>query len=878
MKAHGHILLVLLLVFSSHGFTQVKNSETEISVHFSNTKLENVLKELSEKTGQKFSYSTNTIPANFEINYTAKKESFENILNEICKQAGVSYENVGGYLVLKKADEIIQETEILKAKKFTISGYIVDSKNQEALIGAAVYNEETNQGTTTNNYGFFSFTLPEGNYSIKTSYMGYDVASKQVELYNNFRWNIKLEPTASMMQEVVVSSFNREKLISNQLAAQTNIKPFAVKQQTAALGETDMLKSLDNLPGISFQSDGSSYFYVRGGNRDQNLILLDEAPIYNPSHMLGLFTPIIPDAIKNTTIYKADFPIQYGGRLSSLIDIRTRDGNMEKFSGSSSIGLVSARISVEGPIKKEASSFFTSFRRSYFGVLVKAGYPKVKDFYFNDFTSKFNLRLGKKDRLFLTLYNGKDILLTEETVNNKSGLEWGNTSFTTRWNHIFGSKLFLNTTFYASKYDYFLHTDYSKNINWNSHISSAHVKSEFTWYLNPNHKIYYGLKLGRYYFNPGNYNDPKLPSGLTVSPINSGESILYVGNEYQFSENLQLNAGLRFTSWRNFGEGFVVNYTDYQPIDTNNYKKDEKYYSNLSVEPRISISYKLTDFSSLKASYNRTLQHINLINNSISPFNSLEVWLPSGPNIKPQKADIINLGFIKSWPAHDIDFNVDVYYKKLYNQIGYKYHAKTMLNPFLDGELRQGDGKAYGFEVYARKTQGRITGQVGYSFTRSLIQIDDLNDGREFKARQDRPVDFSLGLSFLAKPRWLLTANFSYSSGARISSPTSFYFYRGVQVPVYTEQNNDRMPDYKRFDIGTDFKLNKKEGNFEHHLVISFYNFFNTHNPGFLYFNKVAAANGDLKVPADKLNYQELSPSTRYVYTMVPSITYNMKF
>lgn len=851
-----------------------------IDVNYQKVPLKIVLDDITQKSGLQFSYNPKVIPLDSLITYQATQTKINALIDAIFHQAGIQYEFIENHIVLKPAKvlDVPKEKEPEKPQTFTISGYVTDIKNQEALIGANVYIEETGVGTTTNNYGYFSLTLPQGEYKLHTSYLGYGMNSDAIQLYKNFRWNINLEPVASVVDEIVVSSSEREALLLNSLAAQINIKPFEVKKQTAALGETDLLKSFDNLPGISFQSDGSSYFYVRGGNRDQNLILLDEAPIYNPSHMLGLFTPIIPDVVKTTSIYKADFPIQFGGRLSSIIDIRTRDGNMEKFSGSTSLGVVAGHLSFEGPIKKQKSSYFVSFRRSYLGALLKAAQPNINTFYFSDFTTKFNFRLGKKDRLFITLYSGNDKFINEESKSIANGLEWGNSSLTLRWNHLFGERLFANTTFYTSKYNYYLHTDYERNLFWNSHISSTHLQSEFSYFKNPQNQLNYGIKLGTYYFNPGNYNAPGISIEHTVSPNNSLEFIIYAGHEWNITHKLQLNTGFRLTRWSNSGEAFIVEYQQYEPVDYKTYKKGERYYLSNSWEPRISVGYKTGDYSSIKASYNRTLQHINLINNSISPFNTLEVWLPSGPNIKPQQADIYNLGFVNSWPDKTIELTLDVFYKKLYNQIGYSYHASTLLNPLLEGELRQGNGKAYGFEVLIKKTQGRFTGQLGYSFTRSLLLINGLNGNREYKARQDKPIDFSLGLGYSIKPRWLLTSNFLYSSGMMITTPTAFYYYRGSQVPVYTAQNNDRLPNYKRLDLGMDFKLNKSQGSFEHHLLVSVYNFFNYQNPAFLYFTKTTDADGQLVIPTDKQNYQELTPTYRYIYSVIPSLTYTLKF
>jgi hypothetical protein len=851
--------------------------DQSLSVNYFNQPLDEVIKNLSELSGIRFSYSASSIPADTKITYLAEDKPLNQILNDILLDLGVEYEVIGNYIVLTNLELIIVEESPKKPQKYTISGFIVDTHNSEALIGAAVYNPETGLGTLSNNYGYFSITLPEGNYTMETSFLGYASTSKSFELNSHQKWNISLEEVRSMVEEVVISSVNREELIFTSLAAQTNVQPFDIKYESAAMGETDMLKSLDNLPGISFQSDGSSYFFVRGGGRDQNLILLDEAPLFNPSHMLGLFTPIIPDAVKTAKVYKADFPIEYGGRLASVIDVRTRDGNKERFSGTASMGLVSTRFSVEGPILKNKSSFFIAYRRSYFGWVFKAIQPDIRDFYFTDYTTKFNIQLTKKDRLFVSFYRGQDKFLINNPADSlMNGLEWTNTAFTMRWNHVFGERLFSNTTMYSSMYNYYLHTDYDNGYNWNSRINGSHLKSEFTYYINPQNQIKFGLKLGGYFFNPGNYNYPDVDPNQTVSEVNSSEVILYAGNEHQIGEKLLINYGLRFTVWSDIGESFVVQYENYDPVDLIQYSKGENYFTTAMLEPRVSLSYKTAKYASLKASYNRSVQNIHLINNSISPFNTLEVWLPTGPNIKPQFSDIYNFGYVQSWPEKKIDFNADLFFKKLYNQIGYTYHAQTLLNPLIEGELRQGHGKAYGFEVSLQKTYGRLTGQLGYSFTRSLLKINGLNNNQPYKARQDKPVDVSLSLAYYLKPRWLMSANLMYSSGLMTTVPTGFYYYRGSQVPLYTEQNNDRMPAYIRFDLGFDWRLNKQDdGPIKHHLILAFYNFFNDKNSAFLYFTKTQNSNGDFVIPTDKLNYPEQIPTHRYIYSIIPSLTYN---
>ena len=851
----------------------------KISVHYIGQPVDSILKDLSDKTGIKFSYSPDVVRMDQHITYKADKKPLGQILNEMLLQAGIQFTVVNDYIVLKSANTGISSANGMRPERYTISGVIRDSASQEILIGAVVYSGETGLGAITNSYGFFSLTLPGGTYTLQASYLGYGTQKRKVELIHDMMWNIHLGQSPFTLKEIIINPVNREKIVFRSLAAQTSIDPAAVMRQSAALGESDMIKSLDNLPGISFQSDGSSFFSVRGGGRDQNLILLDDAPIYNPSHLLGLFTPIIPEAIRHAEIYRADFPVQFGGRLSSVIDIRANDGNMRKFSGRASIGPVSTRFSIEGPIRKEASSFFTAFRVSTFGLLVKAANPSVESFYFADFTSKFNLKLGKRDRLYLTLFAGKDAFINKP-ADIRNGLEWINTSATLRWSHIYGSRLFSNTTLFASKYDYSLYTDYDKKLFWNSSIAGTSLKSEFTWYISPKNNLRFGFNLGGYFFNPGNYSSTDMAlDTMRVSQVNSGEFIFYAGDELELFNKLLFTYGFRFSNWSNYGESFSIVYDEnYDPVSYATYAKGVRYYSRSYLEPRLSLSFKAGKYTAIKASYNRTTQYINQINNSISPFNSLEVWLPSGPNIKPQYADIFDLGFMTSWPKYLVDLNADIYYKKMQNQLGYSYHAEMLLNPYLEGELRQGEGYAWGFEIMLKKTQGRFTGQIGYAYTRSFLHISTLNANRWYPSHQDKPVDFSFTLDYRLRPRWTLNLVLVYTSGMTISSPTGFYYYRGSQVPVYSEQNNDRLPDYKRVDMGSIWRLNKTDKTFEHYLTLTLYNFFNTRNYAFLYFSKIEEPDGKFYIPADKLNMQVQKPTYRYIYSIIPSITYSLKF
>jgi hypothetical protein len=874
------IVLVLTVLFGHNlVLAQDPDLQQKITVDYNEVSLETILQDLTNRSHIRFSYSIELIPAKEKITCNAKNKPLIVVLGEIFNEAGIKYELIDGYLVLTAIPEKKADANESRPSRFTISGTVSDSATHEMMIGAAVFDRSTGLGVITNNYGFYSLTLPAGSYNLQISYVGYTISSRPLELTSDMNRNIQLQQVPVQMKAIIINSEDPSSKTLSLLAAQTNINPMAIQRQSAALGETDVLKSLDNLPGISYQSDGSSYFSVRGGGHDQNLILLDEAPLYNPSHMLGLFTPIIPEAIKHVEIYRADFPVQYGGRLSSVIDIRAKDGNMKRFSGSASLGPVSTRFSVEGPLKKDASSYFVSFRVSTLGLFVKAANPTVERFRFSDFTSKFNVKIGKRDRLYLTLFSGKDAFINKPG-NVSNGLAWQNTAATLRWSHVYGNKLFSNTTLYGSKYNYSLYTNYEKNLAWNSDIRSTNLKTEFSWYITPKNNVKFGVNLGGYFFNPGNYNSPVAAlDTLGVSRVNSSELVAYAGEELKIWSWIQLNYGFRISNWSNYGESFSIVYNDqYLPVSYQQYAKGMRYYSRTYWEPRVSVSFRTGQHASVKASYNRNTQNINQINNSISPFNSLDVWLPSGPNILPQHADIYDLGFLAYMPGHALELTFDAYYKRMYNQIGYQYHAEMFLNPYLEGELRQGDGYAKGFEIMLQKTSGRLTGQISYGYVHSTLQIPGLNRGKEYLSHQDKPIDFSFTVDFRLKRRWTVNLNMIYTSGMPLSTPTGFYYYRGNQVPLYLKQNNDRLPDYKRLDLGTQWRLNKVHRTFEHYLSFTFYNFFSYRNYAFLNFNKMEGPDGKYYVPADKTNMPEQVVTYRYIYSLVPSFTYSLKF
>jgi hypothetical protein len=879
MNFKAFIIFIFLHLSFIGSFSQLLPFDQKITFNYKDVPLKDVLNSITIITGVRFSYSPKKIPESALITANFANTPLNKVLDEIFSSLPVKYELIDNYIVLKKGMGNVVDAEKEINHFFTFCGYIKDAKTGEYLPGAAIYIKEKEMSVIANNYGFFSVTVTPAKYTISVSYIGYENTTQVIDLLSNTKFDFKLNDLPKRLEEVIISNIKKEELNFRMFASQSEILPSFVKKQPSLLGESDVIKALEFQPGISFYGDGSTYFNVRGGNYDQNLILLDEATIYNPSHLLGLFSPIIPEAVQNVDIYKADYPVYYGGRLSSIIDIRTKDGNKNNFSGSGSMGIISLKTSFEGPIKKDASSFFVAFRRSYFDLFLKSAIPNLVALHFYDFTTKVNFRLGSNDRLFFTFYKGNDVFRNKTGDTDTSGVNWGNTSATLRWNHTFGSRFFTNTTFYISKYEYYLYNSLENNTYWNSSITNTSLKHDLSFYATPKITWRCGMKIDFFDFNPGNYYTPQTADKYQVSPVKSTQISFYAGAEHEITERIKLNYGLRVNSWKNKGEALVQYYNpDYSPDTAILYTKDEVFYKQQSLEPRLSVSIRTGKYTSLKTCYSRTTQYINLITNSISPFSSMEVWMPAGPNIKPQSADIIDLGYIKSFPKNKITITTDIYYKWLYHQIGYVNQANMLVNKYIEGELRQGNGWAYGFEFSVLKEIGKFNGQLSYTYSRTFLQIADLNDGKSFPATFDRPHNFNLSLLFEARPRWLISCNFNISSGHRITTPTSFFYYKGSQVPEYSNINNDHMPPYSRLDLSTTIRLNKLTRKYNHSLTISIYNAYGQQNPIFINFNKMETNDGKYEVPTDKINNPEITSTMRYTFWMIPSISYNFNF
>ncbi len=860
--------VVLLIFFTFTGYSQQTTSR-KFDLEIKQMSLEDALNVISEQTGIPFSYNPRKIPIDQKISYSAKGKTMEEVMTDLTDIVSISYEWVENQIILKPIKRLSKSAD----RSFTISGFITDQSNGEVLIGATVIIPSLQVGATSNVFGFYSLTVPEGNYDVIYSYIGYETSREAVDLNKSHTVNKSMTISASVLAEIIVLSSTPSVLNEVQLS-KSGLRPSTISEKPSFFGEADAVKALEAVPGIKMHSDGSTFYYVRGGDRDQNLILIDDAPIFNPSHLLGIFSTIIPEAVNDIEMYKGSMPASIGGRLSSVMDVRTKKGNDQHFESSGSIGLLSTKVSLEGPFKKDKSSYLISGRLSRVKWISNLVNDNIQKFHFYDLTGKLNFDLNEKNKLYFSFYTGSDNFLAAN-----SGIEWTNNTSTLRWNHVFNKKLFLNTTLAAGTYDYFLHTDLSTQTKWNSHLSNVSLKADFSYFKSPDEEITFGLSMGGYNFGPGNVTR----RGVTVAPItsvrNSNEIVLYGNHEVRFNDHWGLSYGLRLSAWTNQGESFEFVFDDNRnPIDTLFYPKGANYGRYENVEPRISLSYFLNVNNSIKSSYSRNVQNIHLVSNSISPFSSFEVWLPSSINIKPQTSDQWVVGYYRFLPRLGASVDAETFYKKMHNQIDYEAHAETLLNPLLERELRFGTAVAYGAEIQIRKEEGRLRGWAAYSYSRAQRKFAEINEGKTFNAFYDRPHQVNFMLSYDLNLRWNIGLNWNYSTGAPFSTPVSFYSFNGAEVPLYGEKNNDRLPDYHRLDLSATLQLNKnKERKFMHSLSFSIYNFYARKNPIFINYNKTETAPGTFRTPINLLN-RDASTSQYFLFQFTPSASYNFKW
>jgi hypothetical protein len=756
------------------------------------------------------------------------------------------------------------------AGKFNLSGYVKDKTNGEELIGATIVIKELNRGAVTNSYGYYSFSLNPGTYTVVYSFIGFNTIEKKVSLTSNINLTIELSEESTLLTEVVVSREKPNANITRAEMSATRLDIKSIQRMPALMGEVDVIKAIQLLPGVKSVAEGSSGFSVRGGATDHNLILLDEATVYNASHLMGFFSVFNNDAVKDVKLYKGDIPASSGGRLASLLDVRMKEGNNKKFSLTGGIGTISSRLTIEGPILSENTSFLVSGRRTYADIFLPlASNPDIRNnrLYFYDLNLKLNHRINEKNRLFISGYFGRDIFKSEF-----ARFGFGNQTLSFRWNHLFGQKLFLNTTAIYSNYNYFLGTPEGEasSFIWKSNMEDYSLKFDFNYFANSNNTIRFGLQTTYHFLKPGNAKGTGTESILSEIIMPNAYSLehgIYAQNEQSVGEKLTLKYGLRLSAHQNIGKAKVYSYNNnYSVSDSSFYNKGDLYKTYINFEPRIGAVYAFNQSQSVKASYSRTVQYIQQASNS-NAGTPLDVWFTASPNVKPQYADQFALGFFQNLFNNSLEASVEGYFKDMWNVVDFKDFANMLLNEKLEGELRTGTAEAYGIEVMARYTGKKINGWVSYTYSKVYRNIETINNGKSYPAPYDKPHDVSVVFNYEHSPKWTLSANWVFSNGVPATFPSGRYEIMGNILPLYTSRNSFRYPNYHRLDFAVSYRpraLKAKKWQSEWNLSI--YNVYNRKNAWAINFVQ------DEENP--NITYAEKT----YLFSIIPSITYNFKF
>ena len=769
---------------------------------------------------------------------------------------------------------------IFTQNSFTISGYVQDNSNNELIIGASVIVKELQIGTVTNNYGFFSLTLVEGDYDLIFQSLGFEDQSLNFSLDRNISVNIFLNENIESLDEVILSKNVEDVDLELPLLSMNILSGKTIRQTPVVFGESDLLKTIQLLPGVSSAGEGASGFNVRGGAADQNLILFDEAIIYNSSHLFGLFSVFNSDAIKEVKLYKGGIPSSYGGRISSVLDVYQKDGNNQKLQANGGIGSISSRFLIEGPIQKNKSSFLLASRGSYAHLFLKL--TDIENVaYFYDLNTKSNFVINDKNKIFVSGYFGRDVFKLQDTFSNT----YGNSTFNFRWNHLINEKTFSNTSVIYSNYYYGLKLDFG-GFDWNSSIKNLNLKFDIKNYFSNEFQFNYGLNIIYFDFNPGEISPLTPNSGINYSKLNSKyavESSAYFDIINKISPNLSVRYGLRINQFLRLRQQGLQSYVNNDPLD---FDENLKIYNpanpliysfdnNSSVfktfnniEPRINISYSFKD-QSLKASYNRLNQYLHLISNTSSP-TPLDIWVPSGPYLKPQKLDQFALGFYKN--AKSIRFESELFYKKIKNRLDYVDGADLVGNDNIETVVIAGDARAFGIEFLLKKISGRHKYWIAYTLSKSEQKTPGrnsietgINFSKWYNTPYDKTHDLSINSEYKINDKLKLVGNFIYQTGQPTNYPNSQYNYMNLNIPNFGARNSFRLPDYHRLDINLTLKPRKKNRNIESTWVFGIYNLYNRDNANSIIFRR---NNETLKNEAVQIS----------IFGIVPSVTYNFKF
>lgn len=770
-----------------------------------------------------------------------------------------------------------------QAKRYTVSGYVRDASNGEAIIGATVMLKTPVVGTATNTYGFFSLTADEGTYEFSVVYIGMESYNATIKLSSDTFFEVRLKTRE--LKEVVITDDKADQNIDDAQMGTVRLEMKTVKQLPAFMGEVDILKTIQLLPGVKGGAEGNSGFYVRGGGPDQNLILLDEATVYNAGHLFGFFSVFNGDAVKDINLIKGGMPAQYGGRLSSVLDISMKEGNDQRFQVNGGIGVIASRITVQGPIKKDTASFIIAARRTYIDVLMK---PFVKEsspfkgsgYYFYDLNTKINWRINDKNRIFASGYFGRDVF----TYNNaesgfKVGIPWGNATTSLRWNHLFGPRLFLNTTAVFSDYKFeFIAEQDGFEFRLFSGIRDFNGKLDFLFQPNNKHNIRFGGNYTWHIFTPNNVS---AKAGETVFDLGglikqyAHESGIYINDDWDISDRWRVSAGVRYSYFMQVGpfDRYVKDVTG-RTVDTVHYNKLKKVADYGGIEPRISVRFMVDETSSIKAAYTRNLQYVHLA--TLSPISlPTDIWVPCSDVVKPQDGFQVAVGYFKNFHDNDYETSVEIYYKSMKNQVEFVPGAlpEDNVNNNTDNNFTFGSGESYGAEFFIKKRTGKFNGWIGYTLSWTTRTFPGIEDGRTFYARYDRRHDVSVVTIYELNDRWTFGAVFVYGTGNAITLPESRYIIEGQIVPQYGPRNSYRMAPYHRADVSATYTCKEKKMfkkiPYQNSWNFAVYNVYNRHNPYFIYFdNEGSIDGGDIKVTAKQVS----------LFPIIPSVTWNFSF
>ena len=787
--------------------------------------------------------------------------------------------------LLESIAYILLFTSIISAQnKYTLSGIVTDNSTTETIIGVNIIIPELKNGTVTNEYGFYSLTLEEGTYQLQISYLGFKTVNLTLELDADKTLNFKLEESVESLDEIIINEDVEKLNIRKPQMSVNSLSINTIKQMPVVLGEVDVIKSITLLPGVTNAGEGSSGFNVRGGSADQNLILLDEATIFNSSHLFGFFSVFNPDAIKDIKLYKGGVPAKYGGRVSSVLDIYQKEGNNEEFHLNGGIGLVSSRLLAEGPIKKGKGSFLFGGRSSYAHLFLPL-FDLDNVAYFYDLNTKLSYRLNKKNSVYLSGYFGRDVFSLGDSFTNT----YGNTVLNFRWNHLFSNKLFSNFSAIYSDYFYGLTLDFV-GFDWESGITNFNVKYDLKHYISDTFKLEYGLNSIYYKFNPGEIEPIDENSGINPDKLidkYAFENAIYIDAEHKISDKLSLSYGARLSTFHRLGQDELNVYQDNNPLNFNNqlqvyeiaepigtesFSRSDVLESFANIEPRASLAYQLNESSSVKASYNRMSQYLHLLSNTSSP-TPLDVWAPSGRFIEPQILDQVALGYFKSINDNAYSVEVETFYKTIKNRIDYIDSANLIANDAIEQVILNGEARAYGLEILLRKNEGRFKGWLAYTLSKSEQRTPGrtpletgINNSDWYNTPWDKTHDITLTGSYELNKKWSFNTNFLFQTGIPATFPNGQYQFNGIIIPVYEARNSSRLTNYHRLDLSVNFNPKPdSQKRFKGQWVFSLYNIYNRRNATNITFreNRMSGRNEATRLA---------------IFGIVPAVTYNFQF